>query len=81
MVAIARGTGQLAQRHHMHEQVAFLDHELAPHQIHQLALGHHPPAPLDERNSTSNARVPIFAGVPSISTLRCIASISIAPLR
>ena len=40
---------QLAQRHHVHQQVVFLDHELGPHQIHQLVLGHHPLAPLDER--------------------------------
>ncbi len=40
---------QLAQRNHVHEEVVFLDNEPWPHQIHQLALGDHPIAPLHQR--------------------------------
>jgi hypothetical protein len=33
----------------VHQQIVLFDHELGPHQVHQLVLGHHPLAPLDER--------------------------------
>jgi hypothetical protein len=64
-----------------HQEVAFLDHELGPHQIHQLVLGYDSLAPLHESKQHIERPRTTLAGVPSISTLRCIASISMAPLR
>jgi hypothetical protein len=58
----------LAQRKNLHLQVAFLDREARPYDIHEVAL-------TDGRRSTSatrtsNARAPTFAGWPSISRRR-----------